>query len=164
MNPYLNPDQEKKLEELIHRELHRWPELQAPATLIPRVMAAIQVRAQRPWWQRSFPEWPGLIQGVFLIVLSASAGFLTWESATLWAYLSGHGLVQDAVQGLTFLDTCCSALGALMSALHTINRIIISSPVVWAGLTVLGCMYGSCIGLGTLGYQLASKNQIQQRL
>ena len=49
-----NPD----LEKLIHQELQKLPELTAPATLIPGVLAAIQQRAAAPWWRQAWWDWP----------------------------------------------------------------------------------------------------------
>ena len=45
-------------ERLIHRELHRLPRPAAPGTLLPRVMAAVQEWAQRPWYTRAWFSWP----------------------------------------------------------------------------------------------------------
>ena len=54
----MDENREKKLEELIHRELRQLPERPAPATLVHRVMLAVHARARRPWWERSWVGWP----------------------------------------------------------------------------------------------------------
>ena len=40
------------------RELRRLPLPRAPQTLLPRVMAAVQAWAQRPWYTRAWFAWP----------------------------------------------------------------------------------------------------------
>jgi hypothetical protein len=51
----MNPDD---LERLAHRELQRLPAPRAPHTLLPRVMAAVQKWADRPWYTRAWFTWP----------------------------------------------------------------------------------------------------------
>ena len=46
------------LETLVGRELRRLPVPRAPHTLLPRVMAAVQAWAQRPWYERAWFTWP----------------------------------------------------------------------------------------------------------
>lgn len=76
-------------ERSIHRELHRLPLPKAPETLLPRVMAAVQEWAQRPWYTRAWLSWPAgwqiasslafvvFIAGVVTVLTSvqAEAGF-----------------------------------------------------------------------------------------
>ena len=47
-----------ELETLVDRELRRLPQPRAPHTLLPRVMAAVEVWAQRPWYTRAWFAWP----------------------------------------------------------------------------------------------------------
>ena len=46
------------LETLVDRELKRLPTPRAPQTLLPRVMAAVEAWAQRPWYTRAWFAWP----------------------------------------------------------------------------------------------------------
>jgi len=50
----MNEQNEKQLEQLVHRELRKLPELPAPETLVHRVMLAVHAKEHRPWWQRSW--------------------------------------------------------------------------------------------------------------
>lgn len=161
MKPVVDPDRERKLEEFIHRELGKLPEIPAPATLVPRVMAAIQHRIQRPWWRRSFGEWPCVIQAVFVAALMAGTGTLIWESATLWGYLNAQALTQEASRGVSLLDAFWSTIGILLFALRVAIRTLACQPITWAALFVLGLFYGSCVGAGTLCYRLVTKSQLQ---
>ena len=47
-----------ELERLADHELRRLPQPRAPHTLLPRVMAAVEVWAQRPWYTRAWFAWP----------------------------------------------------------------------------------------------------------
>jgi hypothetical protein len=47
-----------ELESLIDRELRHLPLPRAPQTLLPRVMAAVQHWARRPWYERAWFTWP----------------------------------------------------------------------------------------------------------
>ena len=47
-----------KLEALVHRELRSLPLHRAPASLAPRVLAALQTGAELAWWQRAWWQWP----------------------------------------------------------------------------------------------------------
>lgn len=46
------------LERLVDRELQRLPAPHAPETLLPRVMAAVDAAARRPWFRRAWFTWP----------------------------------------------------------------------------------------------------------
>ena len=46
------------LERLIDRELRSLPAPRAPRTLLPRVMAAANEAANRPWYSRTWLQWP----------------------------------------------------------------------------------------------------------
>src|SRR5690349_16789548 len=59
----------KLLEELMHRELRKLPDLEAPASLIPRVRSAIAARARQPWWRRPMLTWPLAMRAVFIVLL-----------------------------------------------------------------------------------------------
>ena len=54
----MNSEYEKRLEAEIERELKGLPELTAPGTLVSRVMAAIEQRADRPWYRQPWQAWP----------------------------------------------------------------------------------------------------------
>jgi len=46
------------LERLVDRELSRLPAPRAPESLLPRVMAAVDAAARRPWYTRAWFTWP----------------------------------------------------------------------------------------------------------
>jgi hypothetical protein len=67
-----------ELEALVDRELRKLPEPRAPRTLLPRVMAAVDASARRPWYTRAWLTWPPVWQAASVIVLlGALAGAAT---------------------------------------------------------------------------------------
>jgi hypothetical protein len=46
------------LERRIHEELRRLPDPLAPGTLLPRILAAVDTWANRPWYARAWFTWP----------------------------------------------------------------------------------------------------------
>ena len=46
------------LERRVHDELRRLPAPLAPGTLLPRVLAAVDAWARRPWYARAWFTWP----------------------------------------------------------------------------------------------------------
>lgn len=62
------------LEREIHRELRALPPPTAPATLLPRVMAAVRQAPAAPWYTRAWRTWPAVWQAASLVVLLAVAG------------------------------------------------------------------------------------------
>jgi hypothetical protein len=47
-----------ELERRVHDELRHLPDPLAPATLLPRVLAAVDAWARRPWYARAWFTWP----------------------------------------------------------------------------------------------------------
>jgi hypothetical protein len=59
------------LEPRVDRELRRLPAPRAPHTLLPRVMAAAEAWAERPWYTRAWVTWPLAWQVVSIAALVA---------------------------------------------------------------------------------------------
>jgi hypothetical protein len=143
-----------KLEELIDREFSKLTERPAPQTLIPRVLATIQARAQKRWWRESWFGWPigpKVISIAFLAALvpiAFSGGAMAWAGATNPIFLETvHGWITTLV-----------AMGGILSTLANAITLILSSiGRFWMclGLTIALLMYLSCVGIGTLCFRLA---------
>jgi hypothetical protein len=65
-------------EQQVDRALADLPPLTAPGTLLPRVLAAVQAWAERPWYERAWLTWPlGLqIGSAALLILLVAGGAL----------------------------------------------------------------------------------------
>jgi len=144
---------ETELEALIQRELRRLPPRSAPASLAPRVLAAIQSRAQVPWWKRPIWTWPRrtqwLVALLFLTVLVSGlslAGIAATfaEVSDYWAGWSGAwGVFKDCGETLR----------------NAVVVMVLSIQRIWL-LAILGTalgLYLFCLGTGTLFYRLAVK-------
>ena len=71
--------QEAKLEKLIHDQLQQLPLRRAPASLAPRILREIAKRARKPWWQKTWFDWPLICQ-----VLSAIFFFSGLSAGAYW--------------------------------------------------------------------------------
>jgi hypothetical protein len=66
------------LERRVHAELRLLPAPLAPGTLLPRVLAAVDAWARRPWYERAWFTWPLGWQIVSVAAL-AFAVYGTWN-------------------------------------------------------------------------------------
>jgi len=67
-----------ELEQHVHEELRRLPAPLAPHTLVPRILAAVEAWANRPWYARAWFTWP-LGWQVVSVVLLAAGIYATWN-------------------------------------------------------------------------------------
>jgi hypothetical protein len=154
----LDDKSNQKLDELIDRELAKLPECPAPETLIPRVMAALQAKAQKVWWQRPWFDWP-----MGLRVLS-----LTFVAALVWGSFYGGIIVwNEAPNPISFARiygwfTTALTMGDILSTLASAVLLILNSiGKFWLFLAfaIVFLMYLSCVGIGTVCFRLALKNR-----
>ena len=143
----MNPNNEKDLEQFVHRTLRSLPERRAPRTLEHRVLAAIAARNALPWYRHSFTSWPLAARAAFL---AASLG-----SATAIALLGSTGLtplregVTNAIARLEPLQRAGSTLAS------TGENLVNTIPSLWlyGGLAVVAFAYLSLFGLGATAYR-----------
>ncbi|HYT76076.1 MAG TPA: hypothetical protein VEL79_15075 [Vicinamibacterales bacterium] len=67
----MRPDEFGDLEALAARDLRRLPLPRAPQTLLPRVLAAVDAWARRPWYARAWFTWPRVWQAASIAVTAA---------------------------------------------------------------------------------------------
>ena len=139
---------EKQLEAEIHRELQGLPELPAPPTLASRVMAAIEHRAQVPWYRRSWQAWPVPLQAAGMAVLLVFFGalcFVGWRLPQL-----------ESVSAISrALGAACSSLAVVWRGLNLLVAVLASTVlrlgpgllVAWLAAAVLA--YAACVAFGT---------------
>ena len=133
------------LERLIDKELRSLPTPRAPRTLLPRVMAAANAAAQRPWYSRAWLEWPVGWQFASAIALIAvvAAG-----SAVL-------PQIRDAVETISFVanvrsDVASSAqqMETATTAVRVLWRTLLAPVVPWA-FALITLMCAACAVFGT---------------
>ena len=133
------------LERLIDRELRALPAPPAPRALLPRVMAAVEQTAERPWYSRSWIQWP--------------VGWQMASALVLMGIVAGATVVlpqlRDAVETLSFVasvqnDVASSArdVEVATTAVRVLWRTLLAPVVPWAfGLVTLMC--AACAVFGT---------------
>jgi len=121
---------ERDLEDLVDRGLKAVPPPRAPRTLLPAVMRAIRVAAERPWYARPWVTWPA-----------------TWRVASAMAVLlllAGTALVLPAAQpyvapGLAWGQEFLAPAAHVVSSVETLTAAVeIASRVI--GQSVLGLL------------------------
>lgn len=143
-----NEPPDPRLEELIGRKLRALPERKAPASLQANVFAAIRARAARPWYQRSWFQWPRHFQMLSVLL------FLGFSAALGWM-LTGHELTLASFSPV--LAERVSAVGShvtwFVNLLAAFVRAVPTSYWI-AAAGMLVAMVVTCAGLGSAFYRL----------
>ena len=142
------------LEELIHRELARLPERQAPPSLIPGVLARIQAREQRSWWQRPWTAWPFAIQLASIPCMLALIVGGTYGVSLGWGMVLSYTDFSAATALVGTVSAIWEVILALGSAVLVLARALGQQWLLWT-LVVALAMYCVCVALGTLCYRIA---------
>lgn len=142
-------------ERRLHEELRKLPELEAPASLVPGVMAALRARqaaaAAPVWYRRPATSWPP----AWRIALAVSAltvfGLLVFGAHLLWPVLVAS--TQDQAGTLAVagrkLTTAWSIASTLADAVLLVVRETLSSPWLVAALAAASFFYLALLGAGT---------------
>lgn len=148
----------KNLEELIHGELRKLPELPAPQNLVSRVMAVIVERERQPWWQRPWLAWPMAARGASVAILSVCLGAAGFVGHTVWARLTLSRFGDQTWMSLGWVWDFLATLGnASLVVLRAVN------PVwVIGGLAFAAFVYLTCIGLGTVCFRVAFQPSLRR--
>jgi hypothetical protein len=150
----MDTNPQETLEQLIHRELSKLPERQAPETLIPRVFAEIQARQRKRWWQKPWTQWPARIQMASLPLMFALACGAVSGFRVIFLALLGEPNLEMAPGWFTFFAAAWEVITALGNAVVVLSR---AAGHQWLllGLFLPLTMYLACVGLGTLCYRVA---------
>jgi len=151
---HMNADYEKQLETEIDRELKALPDLAAPRTLAPRVLAAIGRRASLPRRARSFQTWPIALQAaavLFLVALFVGLCFAGWSLPETPVFVAA---MRHITHGVSSLGSVLNAFGALAGAIALVVKNLGTGFLV-ALVFVLGLGYALCVSLGTVCVRLA---------
>jgi hypothetical protein len=149
----MNFDQEKRLESEIDRELKALPELLAPGTLILRVMRAIEMRLNLPWYRQAWQRWPIGLQTISLLVLLALFGGLCFGGWKLTQLEGFSSAMHHAGSWFAGFGALWHALVALLNALLlTLKQV--GTGFLIASFAALALAYALCISLGTVYVRL----------
>src|SRR5471032_72592 len=143
----MNPDDEQKLERLVHRTLCDLPLRRAPGTLEARVLAELERRAALPWWHKSYAHWPVAMRLAFLVVTAAIAAGLV---AALVAITHGLDPAQVAAGVTERFAWLATARGLLDTGAGVVGALWRAIPPVWlyGALAFIAACYVTLIGVG----------------
>ena len=150
----MKTDYEKQLETAIDRELKALPELSAPKTLLPRVLASIQRQQRAPWYHQSWLQWPVPARVTVFALLAALFGGLCFGAWQVGQGDSLSAVVQPAsglLRGaLTLWHAAVVLLESLILAVRSLGTWFLAGC-----LAIIMIGYASCLGLGSLWLRLA---------
>ena len=145
----MNPD--RSLESSIDHALKSLPPLAAPDSLLPRVLAALEARAARPWYRRAWQTWPRGGQVLSLAALTAACAAFGFAGGQF----SNSDLVRPTGNAWGLASVAANLLSTLGQALLlTLQHL--NPTWLAAALLVLATGWFSCVGLGTALFRLAA--------
>jgi hypothetical protein len=148
------PDNQHDLESQVDRLLKGLPEVSAPRTLMPRVMARVRSHAALPWYRQSLRAWPMSLQIVTILVLVASFGgffIATWELSRAAGYAAAK---QEVAAMFSWVTVAGNILGVLISAIRLVVERLGTAFIIGC-VAAAALAYSIFIGLGTVYLRLA---------
>src|SRR5262245_28543971 len=129
-----------ELERSADRALRRLPTPQAPATLLPRVLAAAARLSRRPWYSRTWFTWPAPLR-VGSVITAALVMALT--------FVFGAQIGQVATAVSQFMDTAVATAPGVLEALSGLAVIMqvtwrVLEPVAIVGFVLAVLMLLTC--------------------
>lgn len=134
------------LERIVGDALTALPPPQAPASLLPRIMAAVGRSAERAWYLRGWLRWPLGWQtasvAAFLVVGAALFAMLppVWQQV-------GNSVVAPAAETVGRFEQTLRMASVLASTVLTICRAV-AEPLVKYAVVLLVAMGMICAALG----------------
>jgi len=150
----MRPDNQHELECQVDRVLKRLPEVSAPRTLLPRVLALVRARAAMPWYRQSWQAWPMPLQVATIFVLVASFGgffFAAWELSRAAGYAAVRQEIGEMLSGVAVVG---NVLGVLINAIRLVIERLGTAFIIGC-LAAAALAYSIFIGLGTVYVRLA---------
>lgn len=150
----MNPDQENQLAAQVDRELKSLPPLAAPATLAPRVLAAIAAQQRAPATRAGWQSWPLVWRVASFVLLAAFFGglFLAgWQAMQSPAATETASKVSEAISLLALAGKVFNVLGE--AALYLVRQLGPGLTVAIVGVVLLA--YATCAALGSLYVRFA---------
>ena len=142
------------LEKFIDAKLRELPELSAPPTLAPRVMARVRSRAEQRWWQRAWWNWPLTAKAAFAALCMCVLGTLT--GGGIWLNDSVAAYSQQVSRQVAPLTSRMDALPQIAVFATGLQGYITQQHLLY-GLALFAAVYLSCVGVGTMCYRISSK-------
>ena len=143
-----------ELEREIDAALRRLPAPRAPITLTPRVMTAVRLQSQAPWYRRPWFAWPagGRLAAATVALLLIGAGIWWMPSALQVTARTVTELAGSASQYLTW-EPPASVRRVLdvAAAVHAVWRTLLGPLVLYASAfaVVMGGVFALCAAVLT---------------
>lgn len=124
-------------EEALDEQLRQLPDVQAPETLIPRVMAVVLAKAQSPWWRQTWWHWPPAAQVLVLLSFVGAMIGLSYYGPQAWDALAAGQPGHTVAGWLQVLKPLADCLTALVNAFALIIKqtrslaLIVAAAVCW---------------------------------
>jgi hypothetical protein len=137
----------------LERALKSLAERQAPATLLPRVMAQVHVRTAEKWDPQPWRRWTFWAWTTTSMLMISLAAWLLW--------LGGKFYEAKISPALDYgLGICRTVLGALAGSLIGSNFGVGSETyhfTLLAAALLLLAMYVTCVGVGSFVYRVVRR-------
>ncbi len=147
-------NEQEQLEQLMHRELRKLPELRAPETLVHRVMLAVHAKERQPWWQRPWLTWPRPAQCISSALFAVTVGAVIYFGTQAWQ-LAGIGNPLDKIW--LWIVSLAPLWNWFLALLNAVVLVIQKGGQLYLflGLGFAATMYLLCVATGTVCYRLA---------
>jgi hypothetical protein len=148
-----SPNNEEKLERLIHRTLRELPPRRAPDSLQQRVFAEVQRRINLPWWRKSFAHWPGAAKAAFILLSAGAVQLLLMLNGWVKVGVDTSPYKQAVSQQFSWVESGLAIVHAIGGFFEVLFRNI---PPLWlyGGLAFFATMYLALFGLGAAAYKV----------
>ncbi|HEY6643749.1 hypothetical protein [Povalibacter sp.] len=148
-----NTPDNQSLERITAAVLRDLPLRRAPVSLEARVLAELERRAAKPWWQSSYREWPVIVRALFVIACAALGSLAV--RATGW-------FLGQSTATLSGIESNLSpAMASVKATAHTISFIAQSIPSIWiyGAIAVMAIAYVTLFGIGAAAYRTLHANR-----
>ena len=141
------------LERRVESQLRRLPQPRAPHTLLPRVLAAVQQAALRPWYEGAWLMWPSAWQVLSVTALVAVVIGIGWLWPTL-QIAAGRELSQVVGPIVAPVGTAFERMDGLAIAWRVLWRAAVQ-PAVGLLLVMVLPMFAACAAFGAVLNRIA---------
>jgi hypothetical protein len=142
----------EEMEKMVHTALRSLPDRRAPASLEARVRAALEARANIPWWHRSWNHWPQAVRAAFLVLGVVVTALMVFGGYYLQAGADATALSRALAPVLTLGGQVAGVVRGIGDFFALVVRHI---PALWLYGTIVfvAGVYAMLVGLGAAAYR-----------
>ncbi len=147
-----HPENNEKLERLIHQTLRELPPRTAPRSLEARVMAEIERRLALPWWRKSFTHWPVAARAGFILLSAGVVKLALMAAVWVLASLNPQQYRDAFLAQFAWVEHAMAVVSATTGFFEIVLRNI---PPLWlyGSLAFVAAVYVALFGLGAAAYR-----------